>query len=263
MGAGGRGCNPWGQGPAFERPVVQFQGLGVALGSHRDPVGSGSSPVCASGEGRFDSPEPQVRNVTARCPPAAEPGGAGRGHLRTLAAPHALLRVHCSPARALPTGSLLPTPTPRRRAGSSALTGLRRPRASRGVHGASGPASPAAAPPRKWTPAAGPGRPGPPLVQCRPDGRSTSGADAQASGALRAARLQHPQAPPPPQSQARTGLRGHRAGPGHPARASRTGARCSFNPHQILRTRCHLCFAGAVRGRLDYFPPWYKNCLMQ
>lgn len=39
---------------------------------------------------------------------------------------------------------------------------LRRPRASRGVHGASGPASPAAAPPRKWTPAAGPGRPSPP-----------------------------------------------------------------------------------------------------
>lgn len=42
VGAGGRGCNPWGQGPAFERPV-QFQGLGVALGSQRDPVGSGSS----------------------------------------------------------------------------------------------------------------------------------------------------------------------------------------------------------------------------
>lgn len=140
---------------------------------------------------------------------------------------------------------------------------LRRPRASRGVHGASGPASPAAAPPRKWTPAAGPGRPGPPLVQCRPDGRSTSGADAQASGALRAARLQHPQAPPPPQSQARTGLRRHRAGPGHPERASRTRALCSFNPHQILRTGCQLCFPVAVRGRLDYFPPWYKNCLMQ
>lgn len=98
---------------------------------------------------------------------------------------------------------------------------LRRPRASRGVHGASGPASLAAAPPRKWTPAARPGRPSPPPVQCRPDGRSTSGADAQASGALRAREASAPQAPPP-QSQARKGLSGQRAGPGHPERASRT-----------------------------------------
>lgn len=106
VGAGGRGCNPWGQGPAFERPV-QFQGLGVALESQRDPVGSGSSSVCASGEGRYDSPEPQVR-VTPHCPPAAaEPGGAGRGHLRALTVPKAPLRVRgrlqrCPPAPASP-----------------------------------------------------------------------------------------------------------------------------------------------------------------
>lgn len=35
------------------------------------------------------------------------------------------LCVRCSPARALPTGSRLPTSTPRRRAGPGALTGLR------------------------------------------------------------------------------------------------------------------------------------------
>lgn len=134
---------------------------------------------------------------------------------------------------------------------------LRRPRASRGVHGASGPASPAAAPPRKWTPAAGPGRPSPPPVRCRPDGRSTSGADAQASGPLRPVRLQQPRAPPP-RSQARS----HRAAqPQSRPRAHRSPMQ--FYPQPILRTGCHLCFPMAVRGRLDYFPPWYKNCLMQ
>lgn len=60
-----------------------------------------------------------------------------------------------------------------------------------------------------------------------------------------------------------TGLRGHRAGPGHRAQASRTQVLCSFSRTKFSGTRCHLCFPMTVRGGLDYFPTWYKNCLTQ
>lgn len=191
VGAGGRGCNPQGKGPAFERPV-QFQGLGVALGSHRDPVGSGSSPGL-----RFRGGEVrQSRAPGARHSPLPPCSRAWWGGTRAPAdagcsVRSAPLRVRCGPARALPTGSRLPTPMPRRRAGPGALTGLRS--AALAL-----PAGSMALPDlRVWPqrrPENGrrrlgpdaPVRSSPPPVQCRPDGRSTSGADAQASAALRA-----------------------------------------------------------------------------
>lgn len=253
VGAGGRGCNPWGQGPAFERPVL-FQGLGVALGSHRDPVGSGSSPGLRFGAGEVrPSRAPGARH--SPLPPCSRawwggtraPADAGCS-VRSARRP---LQPSASAARRLPPPHLHAPETlgPRRTYGAP----LRRPRASRGLHGASGPASPAAAPPRKWTPAAGPGRPGPPLVQGRPDGRSTSGANAQASGALQAAGLRHLQ----------RHRRRARLAQGCAATEQALGPEPNsvLTQHPILRTGCHLCFPMAVRGRLDYFPPWYKNCL--
>lgn len=72
---------------------------------------------------------------------------------------------------------------------------------------------------------------------------------------------------PPPRAtalkQAGTGLRGHRAGPGHRAQASRTQVLCSVSRTKFSGTRCHLCFPMTVRGGLDYFPTWYESCLTQ
>lgn len=197
VGAGGRGCNPQGKGPAFERPV-QFQGLGVALGSHRDPVGSGSSPGL-----RFRGGEVrQSRAPGARHSPLPPCSRAWWGGTRAPAdagcsvrsAPRPL-RPGASAAHRLPPPHPYAPETrgPRRTYGAP----LRRPRASRGVHGASGPASLAAAPPRKWTPAAGPGRSSPPqsapgAVQARRplDLRRRRAGLSGAAG--RAVRLQHP-----------------------------------------------------------------------
>lgn len=129
VGAGGRGCNPWGQGPAFERPV-QFQGLGVALGSQRDPVGSGSSSGLRfrGGEGRGGTTVPSPRYASLPAAPlqpslvGRDAGTCGRWLFSKL---RCASGEGCSPARALPTGSRLPTPTLWRRAGPGALTGLR------------------------------------------------------------------------------------------------------------------------------------------
>lgn len=222
-GAGGRDCNPWGQGPGFARPV-HFQGLGVAPGSHRDPVGSGrcsgsrlqgrGGAVILSGSrapgARQSPPLPPL-------PPCSWSWWGGTLHLRTDAGCSA---SSASAAAARPERCpLAPGSLPETR-GPGALTGLRRPSASRGVHEASGPASPAAAPPIKWTPAAGPGLSVPP--RCRPEGGQTSSgrpglreAEGRGAPAPGATALE-------PLEPAGTGLQGHRAGPGHRAQASRT-----------------------------------------
>lgn len=184
-----------------------------------------------------------------RFPPAAGPGGAGRSTCRRWlpgrpagsASAAAARRERCPPASRLPPGDA--------RAPGGALTGLRRPRASRGVHGASGPASPAAAPPRKWTPAAGPGRPFHP--RCRPEGGQTSHRPQgrcrpRGSGPRRHRCGATPQAVATRRS----------AGPAHPPESFAVRRRTEFSG-----TRCHLCFPMVVRGGLDHFPTWCKNGL--
>lgn len=142
-------------------------------------------------------------------PPCSWAWWGGTLHLRTDAGCSA---GWASAAAARPERyPLAPGSLPETRA-PEALTGLRRPSASRGVHGASGPASPAAAPPRKWTPAAGPERSVPP--RCRPEGGQTSsGRPGLREAAGRGAPAPGATATEP----AGTGLQGHRAGPGHRA----------------------------------------------
>lgn len=87
--------------------------------------------------------------------------------------------------------------------------------------------------------------------------RPRAPADAQASGALRAAKLQHSR-----RHRCRARLAQGCAATEqalHPARASYIRALCSFKGIKFSGSGCHLCFPMAVRGRLDYFPPWYKN----
>ncbi|XP_075821053.1 uncharacterized protein LOC142845702 isoform X2 [Microtus pennsylvanicus] len=161
-GAGGRGCNPLGAGPWL--------------------CTSGSIPGawCRT---RISSRSGRVRTLLSWA------WWGGTLHLRTDAGCSA---GSASAAAARPERCpLAPGSLPETR-GPEALTGLRRPSASRGVHGASGPASPAAAPPRKWTPAAGPERSVPPRAGRR---AARPRADAQASGRLRVAELQ-PLVPP-------------------------------------------------------------------
>lgn len=150
----------------------------------------------------------------------------------------------------------LPAPS-RRCADPRALTGLRRrPRASRGVHGASGPASPAAAPPRKWTPAAGPGRPFHP--RCRPEGGQTSSGHTGPRGAAGG------EAPAPGATAAEPAGTGPQSRPWPPdAGLALRGPVCGFSRTKFSGTRCHPCFPMAVRGGLDFSSTWCKNCLTQ
>lgn len=257
VGAGGRGCNPWGQGPAFERPV-QFQGLGVALDSQRDPVGSGSSSgLCFRGGEVRQSRAPGTRH--SPLPPCSR---AWWGGTRAPAGADCSVSSAARPgkAAALPTGSCLPTPTLWRRAGPGALTGLRS--AARAL-----PAGSMALPDLRVRPQRRPenGRrrlgPDAPVRHWCSAGptvaRPRAPADAQASGALRAAKLQHS-----PRHRCRARLAQGCAATEqalHPARASYIRALCSFKGIKFSGSGCHLCFPMAARGRLDYFPPWYKN----
>lgn len=175
-GAGGRSCNPLGAGPWLCTS-------GSIPGAWcRTRISSRSGRVrtllgfALTGEGKRGNPErfpsPRCATVTPsfpRSPPCSWAWWGGTLHLRTDAGCSA---GWASAAAARPERCpLAPGSLPETR-GPGALTELRRPSASRGVHGASGPASPAAAPPRKWTPAAGPERSFPP--RCRPEGGQTS-----------------------------------------------------------------------------------------
>lgn len=261
-GAGGRSCNPLGAGPWLCTS-------GSIPGAWcRTRISSRSGRVrtllgfALTGEGKRGNPErfpsPRCATVTPsfpRSPPAAGPGGAGRSTCgRTLAArpagrPRLQLGLSAAPwlpapsrRRAAP-GHLRSSAAQALPAGSMELPDLRvrpqrRPENGRRLLGPSAPFHPGA------------GR-----RAARPR------ADAQASGRLWVAGLQPPGATA--LKQAGTGLRGHRAGPGHRAQASRTQVLCSVSRTKFSGTRCHLCFPMTVRGGLDYFPTWYESCLTQ
>lgn len=174
--------------------------------------------------------------VTPRCPPAAEPGGAGRGHLRTLAAPYAPLRSASAAARRerCPPAPASPPLCPGDARAPAHLRGSAPPpsrfprgpwrfrtcesgRSAAQKMDAGGWARTLQSAPVRPRCSAGPTAARPPAPTRRPQRRCGPGREASAPRA------------PPPQSQARTGLSRQRAGPGRPERASRTGALCSFN----------------------------------
>lgn len=169
--------------------------------------------------------------VTPRCPPAAEPGGAGRGHLRTLtallrtlgSASDAARRERCPPAPASPP--LCPgdarAPAHLRGSAPSPSRFPRGPWRFRTCESGRSAAQKMDAGGWARTLQSAPGavqarRP----LDLRRRRAGLSGAAGREASAPRA---------PPPQSQARTGLSNQTAGPGRPERASRTGALCSFN----------------------------------